>query len=110
MCKTGGGQSFQASKVKKKKKIINTIKTSNKLNLSLPRDELQIQGVPSEVCLMQQTATQASSLAEMETVGTVRAALLITRGQVRSAPRFDGSSLYVICSFMIAESSLSMSL
>lgn len=95
MCKTGGGQNFQASKVKKKK-IINTIKTSNKLNLSLPRDELQIQGVPSEVCLMQQTSTQASSLAEMETVGTARAALLITRGQVRSAPRFDRSSLYVI--------------
>lgn len=37
---------------------------------------------------------QTSSLAEMETVG--RAALLITGGQVRSDPRFDGSSLHVI--------------
>lgn len=53
MCKNGGWQNSQASEVKKN--IINTIKTSNKLNLSLPRDELQIQKVPFKACLTQQT-------------------------------------------------------
>lgn len=109
MCKTGGGQNSQASEVKKKKKI-NTIKTSNKLNLFLPQNELQIQKAPSKVCVVQQTPAQTSSLAEMETVGRAGAARLMTGGQARSAPRFDGSSLYAICSFMIVESSLSMSL
>ena len=36
--------------------------------------------------------SQTSPLGETETVGSEGAALLITRVQVRSTPRFDGSS------------------
>jgi len=36
--------------------------------------------------------SQTSPLGETETVGREGAALLITRLQVRSTPRFDGSS------------------
>lgn len=43
-----------------------------------------------------QQSPQTSALDEMETAGRAGVALLITRVQVWSTPRFDGSSLPVI--------------
>lgn len=91
MCKSGGWQNSQASEVKNN--MNTTIKTSNKLNVIFLFPEISCKfRVPlKEECPMLWTS-QTSPLGETETVGREGAALLITRLQVRSTPRFDGSS------------------
>jgi len=78
MCKFRGWQNSQASEVNK----INTVKTSNKLNLSFssPRLAAKISRVLREVHPMPQSSSQTSALDEMETAGTAAAVpLLVTR-------------------------------
>lgn len=107
MCKFRGWRNSQASEVNNN---INTIKTTNKLDLSFssPRSAADAEG-PLRGVSDAQSIPQTSAL-DTETVGSAGVVLLVTRVQVRSTPRLGGSSLPTICSFMTEESSLSMSL
>lgn len=81
MCKFRGRQNSQASEANKN---INTVKTSNKLNLSSfffssPRLAAKVQRVLREVRRIPQGSSQTSVLGEMETTGTAGVTLLVAR-------------------------------